>query len=204
MNNFGQRELKKAKTKLECLKAMHTLSKNRSFKDIKVKDIASAVAITEMTFFNYFKTKEELLLYYMRMWCLDQMAAQLLRPLMGYAAIYRIFLHTSNEIKAYPTIMLSLIGYIASLHEKPTLLTIEPAEIYLRHPDLSSLQNADILDFDHLMLNHLKEIELKLSKQETLNLLRSAFYGDAINAHMTDQETQSLYELSLNTIFKRE
>jgi len=183
---------------------MHTLSKNRSFKDIKAKDIASAVAITEMTFFNYFKTKEELLLYYMRMWCLDQMAAQLLRPLMGYAAIYRIFLHTSNEIKAYPTIMLSLIGYIASLHEKPTLLTIEPAEIYLRHPDLSSLQNADILDFDHLMLNHLKEIELKLSKQETLNLLRSAFYGDAINAHMTDQETQKLYELSLNTIFKRE
>ncbi len=204
MNDFGQRELKKAKTKLECLKAMHILSKNKSFKDIKAKDIASAVAITEMTFFNYFKTKEELLLYYMRMWCLDQMAAQLLRPLRGYAAVYRIFLHTSNEIKAYPTIMLSLIGYIASLHEKPTLLTIEPAEIYLRHPDLSSLQNGDILDFDHLMLNHLEEIELKLSKQETLNLLRSAFYGDAINAHMTDQETQKLYELSLNTIFKGE
>ena len=67
MNDFGQRELKKAKTKLECLKAMHILSKNKSFKDIKAKDIASAVAITEMTFFNYFKTKEELLLYYMRM-----------------------------------------------------------------------------------------------------------------------------------------
>jgi len=204
MNTLGHRELKKAKTKLECLSAMHTMSQNKSFKDIKVKDIASAVGITEMTFFNYFKTKDELLLYYMRMWCIDQMAVQIETPLKGYDAIHRIFIHTAHEIKTYPTIMLSLIGYIASLHEKPTLLTIEPAEIYLRHPNIVSLTNSDILNFDQLILRHLQEMKLTLSLQETLNLLRSAFYGDAINAHMTAQETEKLYELSLKNIFKGE
>lgn len=204
MNRYGHRELKKAKTKLECLSAMHSMSKNKSFKDIKAKEIASAVGITEMTFFNYFKTKDELLLYYMRMWCIDQMALQIENPLKGYDAIYRIFIHTANEIKRYPTIMLSLIGYIASLHEKPTVLTVEQAEIYLRHPNIVSLYNSDILNFDQLVLRHLQEMELTLSLQETLNLIRSAFYGDAINSHMTVQETKELYELSLKTIFERE
>lgn len=202
MNTYRHRELKKAKTKLECLSAMHNMSKNKSFKDIKAKEIANAVGITEMTFFNYFKTKDELLLYYMRMWSLEQMAIQIEKPLKGYDAIHRIFINTANEIKAYPTIMLSLIGYIASLHEKPTVFTVEPAEIYLRYPNLVVLQKSDILNFDQLILRHLQEMELTLSLQETLNLIRSAFYGDAINAHMTAQETEKLYELSLKTILK--
>ena len=204
MHTFGHRELKKAKTKLECLSALHIMSKNKSFKDIKAKDIAITVGITEMTFFNYFKTKDELLLYYMRIWSLDQMAIQIEKPLKGYDAIRRIFIHTANEIKTYPTIMLSLIGYIASVHEKPTVFTVEPAEIYLRYPNLVVLSNSDILNFDQLILGHLQDIKLKSSKQETLNLLRSAFYGDAINAHITAQDIQELYELSLKTIFKAE
>ncbi len=90
MGKFGKRALNKARTKLGILQAMLDLIADTSFKEMKIKDIAERVQITEMTFFNYFQTKDDLLKYFMALWSLDQMALQLQEPLEGEAAIRRI------------------------------------------------------------------------------------------------------------------
>jgi AcrR family transcriptional regulator len=197
---FGQRDLNKAKTKLACLDSMYRLSKEIGFKQLKAKDIATDAGITEMTFFNYFKTKEDLLQYFMKIWTLDQMAEQLEKPLKGKAAIERIFQNTAEESLKHTTILTSLIGYIAALTQAPTPIVIQPAEIYLRYPDLPELWPQEVNSLAELFLNHLNELD-DSNPQQTLALLNSAFYGNALHAHTSGVALWPLYQLNLNTIF---
>ena len=65
MSVFGKRDLNKAQTRLNVLQAVYDLSQRTGFRDLKVKLIADEAGITEMTFFNYFPRKEDVLLYMM-------------------------------------------------------------------------------------------------------------------------------------------
>ncbi|MDH5233093.1 MAG: TetR/AcrR family transcriptional regulator, partial [Gammaproteobacteria bacterium] len=76
MADFGKRELNKAQTRLNILDAVYQLSKVINFRDLKVKSITEKCTITEMTFFNYFQKKEDILKYMMGVWALDLAALQ--------------------------------------------------------------------------------------------------------------------------------
>ena len=202
MSSFGVREIKKAKTKLACLDAMLELTKECSFRELKSKDIASHAKITEMTFFNYFSTKEELLVYFMRVKNLEEMARNLQNPLLGISAIRRLFTEIAKEINTHPTIMLSLIGFIASLKAPPKGINIEAPERWLLFPKLEPLQTIHIDGMNEIFLNYLTQIDGLKEHEKILEHLVTLFYGGALNAHIGAKNVTQIYKDGLDLIFQ--
>ncbi len=202
MAEFGKRALNKAQTKLNILQAMFELIAVTSFKEMKVKDIAEKVKITEMTFFNYFQKKDDLLNYFMGIWSLDQTALQLQEPLAGEAAIRRIFDTTAQQIHKHPQVMATLISYLASLYIDPAPHGIEPAERYLRYPELSDLHTMTPKNGNEMLLQHLMEMNPTADHMKILMHLASCFYGDALVAHTSGEDVQELYKRSLDLILR--
>lgn len=171
-----------------------------SFKEMKIKEVAEKVGITEMTFFNYFQTKDDLLSCFMARWSLDQMALQLQKPLLGEAAIRRIFDTTAQQIHEHPQIMVTLISRLASLNKETPQHDIEPAERYFRYPELSDLYTMPIQSGNEMLLRHLQEINPAADHMKTLMHLASCFYGDPLVAHTSGADIQLLYKSSLDLI----
>ena len=200
MGEFGKRALNKAHTKLGILQAMLDLIADTSFKEMKIKEIAEKVQITEMTFFNYFQTKDDLLKYFMALWSLDQMALQLQEPLTGEAAIRRIFDSTARQIHEHPQVMVTLISHLASQNKETPLFEIGAAERYLRYPDLSELYTIPIQSGNEMLMQHVHELNPAADQMQTLLHLASCFYGDPLVAHTSGEDVQLLYRRSLDLI----
>ncbi len=62
------REKKFARVRLAILSAVLRLTKERSLADISVREICELAQVAPATFFNYFPSKEDVLVYYMRLW----------------------------------------------------------------------------------------------------------------------------------------
>ncbi|MEJ2045914.1 MAG: TetR family transcriptional regulator [Reinekea sp.] len=201
MTTFGKRELNKAQTRLDILTALYELSEQTPFRDLKVKAIAEAAAITEMTFFNYFQKKEDILKYMMGIWALDLVVLQSQQPLMGEAAIRRIFSHTATQSKKYPRLMVNFIASLASNEIDPAASNIELTDRYLLYPDLPETAGLTIPSGNEMILKHLSEIDINADHTATLLHLASSFYGDPLIAYTSGLDLEMLYTSSLNLIF---
>lgn len=201
MKRFSKREINRAQTKVNCLNATLNLSADYSFHEIKIKDIASHASITEMTFFNYFKTKDDLLLYYMKYWGLKQLRLQLDEPLQGREAIKRIFSDTATDIKKDKSIMTSIIALIAKLKEWPETVELEKAERYLLFPTYEALYDVQTPTLCSLLHTHLAEEDSIVDKESAYHALITLFYGAPLNAHMTQQDVAQLYKSQLDLLF---
>src|SRR5215470_9537722 len=62
------REKKFARVRLAILSAVLRLMQERSLAAISVREICDVAQVAPATFFNYFPSKEDVLVYYMRLW----------------------------------------------------------------------------------------------------------------------------------------
>ena len=197
----GKRALNKAQTRLDILNAVYRMSKTCDFRDLKVKTIIQDVGITEMTFFNYFSRKEDILRYMMGIWALDLMVMQQQEPLSGEEAIRRLFRHTAALADKHPRLISSFVASLLSSEIEPTANTIEAADRYLLYPKYPELFHVEIPSGNDLLLQHLSEMNTAGDLKATLIHLASCFYGDVIVAHTAHLDLNSLYQNSLNLIF---
>lgn len=201
--NFGKRELNKAQTRLDILKAVYALSDAVIFRDLKVKSIADEIGITEMTFFNYFQKKEDILKYMMGIWALDLQVLQLKTPLSGEDAIRRIFQHSAKQVKKHSGLMTSFIGYLVTNEIESKASEIEAADRFLLYPDFPEIYEITIPSGNELLIQHLTEMNPLQDPTPTLLHLASCFYGDVIIAHTARLDIEMLYTASLNLIFSK-
>lgn len=198
----GKRELNKAQTRLNVLEAVYRLAQGTNFRDLKTKSIAEAAGITEMTFFNYFPKKEDVLRYMMGIWALDLMALQHKQPLTGEAAIRRVFAHTATQVKKHPRLMTNFVASLLTSDIDSTANDIEPADRFLLYPDLPELSDARLPSGNEILLQHLAEIDPGSDHAETLLHLASCFYGDVIVAQTAGLDLGALYTRSLDLILR--
>jgi len=105
------REKKYATQKLKILDAFDEKLKTKSLAEISVKEIAQELEISEMTFFNYFGSKKEVLVYFIELWSLEmQMHIEGHEPI---AAIYRIFEKTAKTIEKNPNLFMEIVASMA-------------------------------------------------------------------------------------------
>lgn len=201
MTDFGKRARNKARTRLDILNAVYHLSEAVSFRDLKVKSIAEKIGITEMTFFNYFQKKEDILKYMMGVWGFELLVLQHQRPLTGEAAIRRIFQHTALQVTKHPRLMVSFIASLAIDEIDPAAGEIESVDRFLINPQVPELFEARIPSGNELLLQHLAEIDPTRNHTDTLLHLASCFYGDVLVAHSAGLNIDSLYHKSLDLIF---
>lgn len=203
MTDFGKRALGKAQTRLNVLDAVYRLSRTTNFRDLRVKLIAEEVGITEMTFFNYFQKKEDILRYMMGTWALDLLVQQSKEPLSGEAAIRRVFRHTGDHVKRHPRLMANFVASLLTSEIAPSASDIEPVDRSLLYPDLPELQEATIPSGNEMLLQHLAEIDPEGDHADTLMRLASCFYGDIVVAHTAGLDIHMLYNSSLDLILSK-
>jgi AcrR family transcriptional regulator len=179
------RDRKFARVRLAILSAVLHLTRERALADIAVREICTLAQVAPATFFNYFPSKEEVLVYYMRLWSIPvilqcrALAAQK-TPL---AAIRAVFDYTAHEIEQHPRLMFEIIAYIAQAREAPQAPSISLAERLLAFPDLLGAEMVEPQALDELFPSL---IEQALVAEELLPassvaaialLLKTIFYG---------------------------
>jgi AcrR family transcriptional regulator len=203
MTDFGKRELNKAQTRLNVLDRVYRLSKRFNFKDLKVKSIIEEVGITEMTFFNYFPKKEDILRYMMGIWALDLMVLQHKKPLEGEAAIRRVFKHTADQVKKHPRLFVNFVALLLTSDIAPQANDIEAPDRFLLYPDYPELYEVTIPSGNEILMQHLAEINSSGDHTTILLHLASCFYGDVLVAHTAGLDIDMLYSNSLDMILSR-
>ncbi len=134
------REKKFARVRLAILSAALQLMKERSLADISVREICELAQVAPATFFNYFPSKEDVLVYYMQLWSIPvvlqcrAVAAQ--RTV--FDAVVTVFDYTACEMEQYPRLMFEIIAYIAHATEPPHPPSLTRGEL------LSSLETEAV------------------------------------------------------------
>ncbi len=152
--SLSLRERKFARTKLALLEALLDRLKEKSLAEVTVRELCDAVEVSEATFFNYYKKKDDLLRYFIQIWTLEVSlyAAEAAGADGGVAYIEAIFDHTGKRIAENPRVMLEIIGHMA-LHGDPETWKAEhvplgPAERLQAFPEVAGVVYVDECEVD--------------------------------------------------------
>jgi len=153
------REKKYATQKLKILDAFDEKLKSKSLAEISVKEIAQELEISEMTFFNYFGSKKEVLVYFIELWSLEmQMHIEGHEPI---DAIYRIFEKTAETIEKNPNLFMEIVASMALQGFANKDIHIGSAERILRFGEDVSYKEGGFADIVQPLLQ-----ELGISKEQ--------------------------------------
>ena len=144
--NLSLREIKKARSKISILKAAFELIGETPFREVKVEDICRKAEVSTVTFFKFFLQKEDLLIYFMRLWLTDRLIELKLEPGRGIGAIRRLFQTAAAGAGRRPGLMLSLIGYLSEVNMHPDMPALSEAEIRILYPGKEALVDAEAPD----------------------------------------------------------
>lgn len=204
---MGIREIKKGKLKLEILDKTLHLIKEKPFERIKVVDICHEVGISEVTFFKYFRKKEEVLLYFMLVWNFKRsMRLKKEGHKKGISGIYSIFQDISNTNNAL-RIMVTLISFIAMQKEKLAAIKLEEYDKEVISQEKTQYENSEDLDMQmfHLIEEAIEyeEIQADVNIEELTKVLSGIFYGvPLITYASSSKDLFEDYRCSLDYVFK--
>jgi AcrR family transcriptional regulator len=183
------RKEKAAKLKIQILDNTLKLVGKQPFEDLYVEDLCARVHISKVTFFKYFPLKEDLLLYYFRIWCLERCVELKNKPKDGIQGIYYLADKISEECEARPGLMLSLMGYLADFKRTPKPFPVKPEEKKFLFPHQHEINAIEILSLDQMLEKFAlesifkKEITKISATRELTNLFMAVFIGSIITAH---------------------
>lgn len=184
------RKDKAARLKLSVLDNTIRSIGKKSFEDLYVDDLCQKVKISKVTLFKYFPKKEDILLYYFRVWCLKRAVELNEKPKEGLAGITFLFEKLSEECETYPGLILSLFGYLADLRRQPKPFPLKPEEKKFLFPDHKDILSIEIQSLDQMIEKFCleaifkKEITKSSSTRDLTNLFTSLLYGSVLTAHL--------------------
>lgn len=193
------RKEKAARIKVQVLDHMLKLIGKKSFDDLYIDDLCAKVKISKVTLFKYFPQKEDLLLYFFRVWCLSRVTELAAKPREGLQAIYFLFDKLSEGYERHPGLMLSLVGYIADLKRSPKPFPLKVEEKILLFPHIPTIASTEILSVEQMLESFVleaifkKEITKTSSTRDVTNLLVTVFIGGIVTAHLHQVSAVKLF-----------
>ena len=189
-NSMSLRKEKAARLKLAVLEQTLKLIGKKAFDDLYVEDICQKVKISKVTLFKYFRTKEDILAYYFRIWCLRRAVELKEKPKEGVQAVLFLFDKLGEDTESHPGIILSLVAYLANPKRSPKPFPVKAEEKTLLYPAMTDVQSVEIQSIDQMFEKFAleaifkKEITKATSTRDVTNLLSSVFYGSIVTAHL--------------------
>ena len=163
LTNIPLRERKYATQKLKILDAFDEKLKAKSLADISVKEIAYELEISEMTFFNYFSSKKEVLIYFIELWSLEmQLLIDGKEPI---ESIYLIFEKTAKTIEDNPNLFMEIVSAMALYGVAKKDIKISKAERILR---FGSDTDYVVGGFKELLMPLLKKMGLEENQKRVI------------------------------------
>lgn len=188
LSDIPLRERKAAKTKVELLNTMLKMTVHKPLAEITVKELCREIDISDATFFNYFPKKEDLLLYFIRLWsrqvyylaevnCKD-------KPHL-YKIEYILLITSDDKTIGNERIMGEIISLFAlnDFIGKITLDTLSDAELLIAFPELPDIINFPIESFDQIFVKYLNmamlngELPKNIDMNDALLSLGLVFMG---------------------------
>lgn len=166
LEKLSLRERKFATLKLKILDSFIEKSKETKVENISVKEIAKELQISEMTFYNYFKNKKELFVYFIELWNIEMhIKLTTAQPISAVASIQLIYKLSAQYMQSNYQFMMELIAFLA-INGTPTKdIKITHAEMYIRFGAICTLQEGG---FEELIMPLLQDAlqSRALSKEE--------------------------------------
>lgn len=193
------RKEKAARLKIIILEATLNLVGKRPFGDIYVDEICSAVKISKVTLFKYFSQKEDILLYYLRIWCLRRAAELSEKPREGLSGVYYLFDSVSENMEQYPGIWLSLVAYLADVKRSPKPFPVKQEEKKILFPNASGQAILEILSIEQMLERFVleaifrKEITKASATREITHMLHALLLGSILTAHLYQVSPVKIY-----------
>jgi len=185
IDTLSLREKKFAMTKLMILDKFISLIKNKEFNDISVKEVSKYLDISEKTIFNYFSSKDEIIIYFIQLWYIEMsLLSSNNECKSNIKCILNIFLSTAKLIQNN----YNLMAHIISLHalsnkEVQKNIAITRAEMIIKFKTSTLLPKGG---FKEIIMSLLKKAynnqELKLNEDISLTYIKlhNIFYGTPI------------------------
>ena len=143
IRNISLRERKHAETKIALLKILQSKLVKKQFEEISVKELCEEVPISDVTFFNYFPNKNDLLIYYIQIWSLEMSykTKKYLKDKGALKEIEYIFDNAAEVTEKIPNLMSEIIAFITRNFNNIRFGKISNAEKIIAFPDLPRLKN---------------------------------------------------------------
>jgi len=190
---------KAARIKIQVLDQTIKMIGKKSFDDLYIDELCQKVKISKVTLFKYFPQKEDILLYYFRVWCLARSVELLTKPKEGLQGIYYLFDKLSQSYENNPGLLLALVGYLTDMNRSPKPFPIKPDEKKLLFPQVTAIGSVEMLTVDQMlekfvleaMLN--KEITRTSGTKDITNALTTLFFGCVVTAHIQKSHPVKLF-----------
>ena len=187
------RKEKAARLKVQILQNTLKMVGKKSFDDLYVEDLCAKVKISKVTFFKYFPQKEDVLLYFFRIWSLQRCVELNDKPKEGIQGIVYLFDKISEEYDSHPGLMLSLVGYLSDLRRPPKPFPVKVEEKRLLFPHVDNINSIEMLSVDQMLEKFSleaifkKDIARTSNTRDITNLMMTLFLGSVITAHINQQ-----------------
>jgi len=213
MSNISLRERKYAKIKSDLMHSVISRLASQPLADITVKEVCHDALVSEATFFNYFSSKQEVIIYSVQLWSIDagwSMQQCLESGGTHLDAIRVLFDRTADSETRSPGLMRAVIAYQATNWTKFIYEPLTRAEYALHFPDRPGIEQfegkgIEILLFDQLEAakqNHELPTELDL-KTLGLTLISVFFITPVLVGIGKENELREVYSKQLNQLFTR-
>ncbi len=187
------RKHKAAKLKLGILDQTLRLIGKKPFQDLHVKEICKRVKVSKVTFFNYFPMKEDVLLYYHRIWCFRRTLELTIKPKHGLQGIYFLADKLADDADTHPGLIYGLLGYLGDIKRSVKPFAVKPEEKSLLYPDRENAESIEIRSLEQMIEGFVleaifrKEITTTTSTRDLTNVFHSILYGSLLVSQLTRQ-----------------
>lgn len=187
--DISLRELKKAKNKIALYEAGLSLMKDRMFSQVMIEDICKTAEISKVTFFKFYQRKEDLLIYFMRVWLTERIIEIEQEGKRGFQAFRHLLAEVAKEHQVRPGMMPSLISFLAEQNMQPCMPELSQAEVSLLFPGHeeagSQSPNMYVL-FQQFMKEEQQvgKLNKSLTLEQSVQICFTIFYGAFLTAQL--------------------
>jgi AcrR family transcriptional regulator len=193
------RAKKAAKLKLAILQATIDLIRDGGFKELHISDLCNRTSISKVTLFKYFPKKEDILLYYMRIWTFHLAVDLQTNKKKGVAGVYYIVDNLSESYERHPGLALSFLGHLANTRIIQKPFPVKEEERRMLYPNEADIGDIEIKSMEQLLENFLLEAILSQEITKSGNpkdfaySIVSILYGTLLTAHIHRIRPSKLY-----------
>jgi AcrR family transcriptional regulator len=140
------RERKHAQTKIALAEAVMERLKTKRLKDISVKEVCETIPVSEVTFYNYFPRKTDVLVYILKLWHLNMgwHLKQWETEKSNIEIIEAFFDFAAREIGQYPWVMNDTLAFFLQKRGDVCFEDISVAEKLLAFPELKGIEEISL------------------------------------------------------------
>lgn len=200
------RELKKARNKVALYEASLSLIEGKMFREVMLDDICRKAEVSRVTFFKYFQRKEDLLVYFMRVWLTNRIIEIEAEGKREFSAVRHLMIKVAEQTREKPGLMPSLISFLAEMKMHPCMPEMSHAEVRLLFPGHEEIgaQAPNMFDlFQRCMIeaNRNGKLRKDVTVDMAVKVLFTVFYGAFLSAQLyASSEIVNFYEVHLQLL----